>query len=444
VFLRSVKIEFQPHSDKQDQVIFSEKKIIILGCGIQWGKTKSGAVRMRIAMQTYTDKTDNFIITAPTYKVLQQATLPEFLTVMEGMGTYAKVDATFKMHGGGTCYFRTATDCDSVIGITNVRFIWGDEAGLYPVYFHINLQARASFKQCQILYTTSPYSLNWLYKSYIRPYQRGQLDEDVLVVQARSNENPYFPAAEFERKKRTMDPRRFNQVYGGQFHKIEGLVYNCFDDETHVIDKFLLPNGTKFIAGVDWGFTNPCCILVFGITPAGDIYLVHEYYRSQQRIGQMVEMAARLNHLYGIAMFHCDPSSPANIVEFNTAGCISVAADNDIRSGVDYCYEKIKSGKFHVFKDTAPNFIDECSTYHYPEDKNITPDKDVKDSLPVKQDDHSMDAFRYPIYSLKKADIMKNRNVSSSDIIVVRDAFAHQDVHLKRLMSKLDREDYDY
>jgi PBSX family phage terminase large subunit len=362
---------------------------------------------------------------------------------MEGMGTYAKVDATFKMHNGGTCYFRTATDCDSVIGITNVRFIWGDEAGLYPLYFHENIQARSAFKQAPIMYTTSPYSLNWLYKDYIRPFHRGKLDDNVLVVQARSDENPYFPREMFEQKKRTMDQRRFNMIFGGEFHKIEGLVYNCFDDETHVVDKFLLPNGTKFIAGVDWGYTNPCCILVLAITPNEGVYLVHEFYKTQQRIGQMVDMAVRLRDLYGIEIFHCDPSSPANIIEFNKAGCTAVAANNDIRSGVDYVYEKIKEGKFHVFRDAAPNFVDEISTYHYPEDKNITPDKDVKDSLPVKQDDHSMDAFRYPMFSLKSADIMRKKRPVDHGGVDTRVAFSHNDYNLEKLMKRLDRDEYD-
>ena len=253
------------HSDKQNRCLFSDKRIVILACGIQFGKTFVGALRTKLYMHKHTDPLDNFLIVAPTYKILQQATLPAFLKLMEGYGTYHKVDAMFKMYHGGTCYFRTGTDPDSIVGITNVRHVWGDEAGLFSLYFHENIQARAAFKQAPIIYTTSPYSMNWLYTDYIRPFHRGKdLHTDVELVQARSDENPYFPKAEFELKKRTMDPRRFNMVFGGEFHKLEGLVYNCFDEEVHITDHSPKSSGTV-VAGVDWGYTNPSVIVVMHI-----------------------------------------------------------------------------------------------------------------------------------------------------------------------------------
>lgn len=391
---------WRPHSDKQDAALFSEKPITICATGIQWGKTTVGALFIKMLMHKHTDDRDNFIITAPTYKIMQQATLPEFLRVMDGCGEYSKADACFKMHGGGTCWMRTGTDANSVVGITNVRGVWGDEAGLYSLYFHENIQARASVKEAPIIYTTSPYSLNWIFSDYIRPYHKGNLAKDVLIIQARSNENPYFPAAEFDRKKATMDPRRFNMIYGGEFHKLEGLVYSCFDEEKHVIPKKQLDQRTVYVAGVDWGYTNPAVILVLAVTPNDGVFLVSEYYQTNKTIGEMVSAAERLKTVYNIERFYCDPSSPSNIAEFNKARLTAIPANNDIRSGIDATYELIGSDKFHVFEGVAPHFIDEISMYHYPEQSDVTADKDVKEQLPVKQNDHAMDAFRYPIYAM--------------------------------------------
>ena len=154
-----------------------------------------------------------------------------------------------------------------------------DEAGLYTLYFWENIQARASFKEAPIRIVTSPYSLNWLYKDYIRPYRKDpSLVPDALVIQARSDENPYFPRKEYERKKRTMDPRRFNMMYGGQFDKAEGLVYDCFDEIEHVCEPFILPAGTVYYAGVDWGYTHPFALVVRAITPDGFHYQISETY----------------------------------------------------------------------------------------------------------------------------------------------------------------------
>jgi hypothetical protein len=198
---------------------------------------------------------------------------------------------------------RTGTDADSVVGITEVRGVWGDESGLFSLYFHENLQARASIKEAQIMYTTSPYSLNWIYTDYIRKKMKGNLGDDVEIIQARSNENPFFPAAEFERKKKSMDPRRFNMVYGGEFHKIEGLVYDCFDQDVHVIPRRELDPKTVYVAGVDWAFTNPSAIAVIGVTPNDGVFLVHEFYKTGQTINDLVEITKKLKTEYTMERF---------------------------------------------------------------------------------------------------------------------------------------------
>ncbi|MHA2067409.1 MAG: phage terminase large subunit, partial [Candidatus Thorarchaeota archaeon] len=269
--------KFVPHSEKQERALFSEKKIVLLACGIQFGKTAVGAIWMRMKMHQYRFTSANFLILSPSYKILQQSTLPAFLETMDGLGEYHKGDGYFKMHDGGTCYFRTGTNPDSIVGVTDVYAVYGDECGLYSNYFWQNIQARASFKQAQVLLTTSPYSFNWVYKEFIKPFQKGKPREDAEIIQAASFENPYFPEEEYERKKRTMDPRMFRMIYGGQFEKLEGLVYECFDEDMHVIEHLTLPIGTKYYAGVDWGTSNPFALMVVGRTPEGRYYLVAEF-----------------------------------------------------------------------------------------------------------------------------------------------------------------------
>lgn len=431
---------FRPHGFKQELAIFSTKKIVLLASGIQFGKTSVGAIRTKIAMHTYLDPSDNFIIAAPTYKILQQATLPPFLRMMEGFGEYSKVDACFRMYSGGTCYMRTATDPDSVIGITNVRHIWADEAGLYPLYFHENLQARASFKEAPICYTTSPYTLNWVYKDYIRLRQKDpKCLPELELIQARSDENPYFPQAEFLRKKASMDPRRFNMIYGGEFHKMEGLVYDNFLEDLHVVDSRSFPPNTIFVAGVDWGFTAPAVISVLACTEDDGVFLVGEFYKSNHTIGMLIEVAERLKTIYGIERFYADPSSPANIAEFNSKGLTCLPADNDIRPGIDALYELIQTDKFHVIRGKCPHFLDEVSIYHYPTEEDLPPDKDTKDRLPVKQHDHAMDAVRYPVLALKKSHNFK-KLVPKVPGTTAKDLRSHKYDHL---LKKRTTEQYD-
>ena len=177
---------FKPHSDKQERALLAATRLLLCGTGTQWGKTNVGAIRMKLRMHRWTEPDDNFLITAPTYKIMSQSTLPAFLRFMDGIGRYNKKEDLFEMRGGGRCYFRTETDPDSIVGLTNVRHIWGDEAGKYRLYFWENIQARADFKGCGIDLTTSPYALNWVWKDIVKPARDGKRP-DVTLVQAASS-----------------------------------------------------------------------------------------------------------------------------------------------------------------------------------------------------------------------------------------------------------------
>jgi phage terminase large subunit len=411
-------LNFTAHSEKQNRVVFGKKRITIAGTGIQWGKTESGVIWLKMKMHEFSDPLDNFLVTSPTYKILYQSTLPPFMKWNEGLGYYDKKNEAFKINGGGTVYFRTGKDPDSPIGITNVRAILCDEGGKYTRYFWDNIQARSSFKQAPILIVTSPYSLNWLYTDFIRkfnsndPYICNLCD----VIQATSAENPYFPTEEYEARRMTMDPRRFNMIYGGMFSKAEGLVYDCFDQDSHICDPFKFPEGTDYYAGVDWGYTDPFVITVRAITPNGMHYRVAEFYRPYMRLTDMVDVAVRLQNFWKIEKFFADPSRPEYIAEFCRNGIRCIPASNDIIPGIEKHYELIKTDRFRIIKGTCPHTIDELETYHYPEEKDLRPDQNANNkNLPVDQHNHTMDAERYCTMGTFTIGIRSNRMIVSNN-----------------------------
>lgn len=393
--------EFQPHSEKQQVAVFSRRPVVVCGTGIQWGKTSVGAIKAKMAMHTYTDPSDNFLITAPTYKIMQQSTLPAFLRLMDGCGEFSKADMVYKVHGGGTCYLRTGTDPDSIVGITNVRFIWGDEAGLYTLYFWENIQARAALKEAQIVLTTSPYTLNWLFKEIIRPAQRGSGLDHVELIQAASWENPYMSKAVIDRARQVMDARRFNALFGGQWERMTGLVYDCFDEQENQCESMAMPHGTRFVGGIDWGYTEPFVFKARAITITGQHYGIFEVYKSGLTITDMGTIVLRAVRTYGITQIFAGPDQPGYIEELNRllhkegVRCTVLAANNDVRVGVDRHYELIKTRKLKYFRGMNPHTMDEIDTYHYPAPEDLKPDEHAKDQKPVQQNDHAMDAERY-------------------------------------------------
>lgn len=368
-------------------------------------------------MHTFTDSEDNFIITSPTYPIFKQSTLPPFLAYMDGLGIYDRKEECFRMFNGGTCWFRTGKNPDSVVGITSVRAILCDEAGLYSLYFWENIQGRSSFCRAPIRIVTSPYAMNWLYKDFIKPIKRDpSYMPDVQVIQASSRENPYFSPEEYDEKKRTMNPRRFNMMYGGQFDKMEGLIYDCFHEDLNGEDPFAFPNDMEFFGGIDWGFTHPFALSIHGILPSGYRFQVSETKQaglSIEKIGDICEMKKKI---FGVKRFYAGPDRPENIAYLNGRGITTVAANNDVQYGIDILWELINQRRYKIFKGTGKHTLDELDTYRYPDPKDLKPNQDDKEKGPVKQNDDMMDANRYVVVMTHRSSIKLRPSVPTHKI----------------------------
>lgn len=394
---------FEPHSVKQEAIIFSDAELTIAATGVQYGKTLSGVLWLKLLYFSHPEETNNFIVTAPTYKILQQSTLPEFLRQMKGFEQfYNKADAEFRIPGCGTIYFRTATDPDSIVGVTNVRGIYGDEAGKYPLYFWENMQGRQSTFNCPIMLTTSPYTRNWIYKDLIRPKQRGQFsDKELKLIQAASWENPYNSLSDPKiraKRKATMDPMRFQMLFGGEWGQMEGLVYKCWSDADNLVDSFELPPGTRFFGGIDWGFTDPFVFKIRAFTPSGNQYGIYEFYKARKTLKEQIEVVQKALQLFPVERIFCGTDQPGNIEEFQRNKIPVQGADTSrgtIRRGIDLHYELIASRRYQEFRGACPYSMDEREMYHYPEPVALLPDQDSKEQLPVGQHDHAMDVDRY-------------------------------------------------
>lgn len=322
---------------------------------------------------------------------------------MNGLGQYSKTDAVFKTHWGTHIWFRTSTDPDSVVGIARVQAVWGDEAGKYSLYFWENIQGRASPMNAPILLTTSPYTLNWIYKDLIKPHRDGKRPE-VMLIQAKSVENPYFNKDAYELARATMDPRRFNMMYGGEWGRMEGLVYNCWDADVNLVKPFRLPPGTRFVGGIDWGYNpDPFVYVVRAITPEGEHFQVSEFYKTGLTITDCIKHMKQQAQVWGIQVSYCGKDQPGYVEECRRHGVSVIPADNDIARGVDAHYELIKTRRYKIFEGTSPYTLDELDTYHYPEPKDLQPDQSAKPQTPVGQNDHCLDANRYVTISTHRS-----------------------------------------
>src|SRR5438045_3117402 len=105
---------------KQGLAFESTNKVTLCCSGIQGGKTTVGAI-FSLNNSFRWSSEDCAIIGAPTYKILNQSTLPTWLKYASRFGQYKKADQEFIFDDGFKVYARTSTDADSIEGIQNVR-----------------------------------------------------------------------------------------------------------------------------------------------------------------------------------------------------------------------------------------------------------------------------------------------------------------------------------
>lgn len=388
------KIKFHP---KQVGVLSDKARFILAKAGIRGGKTTVGAhwLCAEIYKAYAAGKKGDWLVAAPTFKILQQSSLPTFRSVIpQDWGAWRESRQCFELVWGNYVYFRSTDNPDSLEGMTLLG-AWLDEAGQTKKDVWVNIQGRLSIAKGKLLMTTTPYGDgNWTNKviyqtaGKINGEPRPSGDKDISIWEWESVENPAFPRDEYERAKATLDPAVFRRRYQGVFTRLEGLVYADFKDE-YIVDPFEVPHGWERFGGMDFGKTNPTAIPCITEDPVTNTFYVYkEFYRSEAPL----KASAGFIKDQGLRYVLADPQSAQLILELNRQyGLGNVqAADNDISTGIERVNTLIRAGRLKIFR-TCDNTIDEIMSYHYGR-----PDEDgyVKDK-PVAKNNHAMDAIRY-------------------------------------------------
>ncbi len=374
----------------QDKVIGSTRRFILALSGVQGGKTVCGAIWLLTQIYEAYKKGErgDWLIAAPTEKILQQSTLVKFKDfIPSDWGVWREQKKCFELSWGDRIFVRSTENPEHLEGMT-IKGAWLDEAGQMKSQVWIYIQARVAIHQGRVLMTTTPYAMNWLYREIMKRARDG--DKDYELITWKSIENPAFPQEDFDRAKRTLPKAIFERRYLGLFTRLEGLVYPDFDIDTHVIEPFTIPDNWYYFAGMDFGHTNPTCILPIIKDPQNNTYyVIDEFY---EREASLQKMAAWMSK-YPLTKIFADRQSAHLISELQQQhGCKNIApCDNSIDIGIERIGLLLREKRLKFFRKRCNNTVDELESYHYPPPSQ---DKEVKDK-PVPFHNHAMDALRY-------------------------------------------------
>jgi phage terminase large subunit len=196
---------------------------------------------------------------------------------------------------------------------------------------------------------------------------------------------------EFERAKATMSPEDFAQKYLGQFVHREGLVYNEFEPDLHVVPAFEIPASWPKFAGLDFGYSMPSAVICIAEDPDNHIFYVYkEYYKTEPSLKAIAQFIQNEGLKYVLA----DNQGAQQIAELQRYyGCRNIhQADKAVDIGLQRIRALLKQNRLKFFDGRCVNTVGEIETYHYAANSLEKPDGKDK---PVKKNDHAMDALRY-------------------------------------------------
>lgn len=272
-----------------------------------------------------------------------------------------------------------------------------DEATLIPSGFWRMLLSRLSVTGAQLFATTNPDSpFHWLKEEYLENQEL-----NLKRWQFRLEDNPSLSSEYVNALKKEYSGLWYQRYIEGQWVLADGVVYDGFDETTHVID---FPPGPAeyYIVGVDYGTSNPTVFLQIGINLKlhPNVWVEREYfydsklYTRQKTDTDYQEDLNKFIQGTDTKIIYMDPSAASFRVECRRNGINQIKnADNSVIDGIRFISQMLANGTLKICR-SCPNLIREFGSYVW-DTKASAKGKDE----PLKQFDHCQDALRYAIYT---------------------------------------------
>lgn len=337
---------------------------------------------------------------------------------------WSKGDKMIRFKTGSVVWYGGIKEPDSWRG-PNVNWIWYDEPGRHPSKqsFLIPIGCLRVGHNPQMWLTTTPRGvLHWLYTVFVLQ----QIGEEVMealkeiglsadsghllswrrVTTRENREN--LSAAYYAMLLATYQGLWRKQEMEGEFVSFEGLVYDNYDPEVHIVPaRTIEPWWAKYRV-VDFGYKNPFVCQWWAVLPDGDLLRYREIYMTKRTVAQHSAQINQLSAAENIEATVCDwDAEDRATLEEN--GIATVPANKAIGPGIQAVYRRLaldERGRptLYLMRDALverdPMLVaeelptcteEEFPRYSWPTDREGRPRKEI----PVDLFNHGMDDVRY-------------------------------------------------
>jgi phage terminase large subunit len=211
---------------------------------------------------------------------------------------------------------------------------------------------------------------------------------------------------------------RLQRLRYGRWVAAEGVIYEDWRPEVHLLDRKQLPLDWPRIWGVDFGYTNPFVWGMWAIDPDGRLYLEKEIYHTKRLVEdharQILDVVTTGNGTWKypkpIAVV-CDHDAEDRATLERHLGMSTIAANKNVSEGIQAMQARVRVAgdglpRLFVLRDSLveldsdlkdrglpTRFAEEIEGYVWAPTADGKPVKDE----PLKMGDHAMDETRYVV-----------------------------------------------
>lgn len=383
-YSNGVEFEMLPH---QKAFIYSKSKYTLNSGGVGSGKTFSLILKTLKLMIEYPGIL--VLIGARTFPMLRETTLREWNKLVPNQIVKKQTIAppNIKLKNGSEVLFRSFDDPNKLKSLNLGAFCIEEMSDISEDIF-LMLQTRLrQIDMPQVGYgATNPGTFgNWVYRTFIEtPIP------DSEVVYSKTIDNTYLDDGYINAMNQIQitNPAYYKRMVEGHWGALEGLIYNLPDSQriSELPQEF-----HRYVAGLDFGFTDsPTALVIMGVIDK-TFYIVDEFYRHKMTSGDIVKEVKEKMNKYSINTIYCDSARPEIIEDLKRAGIPAQGAIKSVDDGILWVQTTIGEKRLFVNRD--------C-TYTLREfDSYVIDKKNTVKPTPLKVNDHCMDAVRYAIYT---------------------------------------------
>lgn len=289
---------------------------------------------------------------------------------------YNGTDKIYNFKNGSIIEFTSYDDWqDAKNGKRDYLFVNEANGISYEIYHELQMRTRK-----QVFIDYNPNAAFWVHDKLVPMIKDPNANIKVVRFISNYTHNKFLDNTTIKRIEAMKDDPVLWRVYGlGYTGKVKGLVFPKWEQA------FDFPTQANKIAyGLDFGFSeSKAAFCKCGIYDRS-IYakqLVYETELSNQDLIQLIKKEG-VNR----EPIYADSAEPKSIAELKTAG-LNVIPINKANDATTFSIRKIN--EFDALRVIGLDFLKEVSTYAY------------KNSKPIKQNDHLIDALRYYVLGVE-------------------------------------------